>query len=264
MLGTEEIEQKIVDLQNQIDDLKPFIYKDEFSNTSLTRKNIVMENGWYQSADFLSGSTGWRFDADGNLEASSGTFRGTLEAVSGTFNSLYTNAVNAITIGYGGNILLEEGGSINFTSVVAPTACTATLIEVAGNVNVGTHSYKITFVTDTGETELGTISNVVTTDATHKQVALSAIPVSTSSAVTKRKIYRTAAGGTDYYLLDTIDDNTTTTYTDNKADGGGGTTNTTKSPGTMADDDTVGTVAWTNPDNAKVSDNVYASAALGW
>jgi hypothetical protein len=31
------------------------------------------------------------------------------------------------------------------------------------------------------------------------------------------------------------------------------------SPGTMADDATVGTVAWSNPDNAKVSDNVYAT-----
>ena len=32
------------------------------------------------------------------------------------------------------------------------------------------------------------------------------------------------------------------------------------SPGTMADDATVGTVAWTNPNNAKVSDGVYAVA----
>jgi len=32
------------------------------------------------------------------------------------------------------------------------------------------------------------------------------------------------------------------------------------SPGTMADDDTVGTTTWTNPDNAKTSDNSYASA----
>jgi hypothetical protein len=31
------------------------------------------------------------------------------------------------------------------------------------------------------------------------------------------------------------------------------------SPGTMADDATVGTIAWTNPDNAKVSDDVYAT-----
>ena len=34
------------------------------------------------------------------------------------------------------------------------------------------------------------------------------------------------------------------------------------SPGTMADDATVGTVAWTNPDNAKVSDSVYATAVV--
>jgi len=34
----------------------------------------------------------------------------------------------------------------------------------------------------------------------------------------------------------------------------------TQSPGTMADDTSVGTIAWSNPDNAKVSDNVYATA----
>lgn len=32
------------------------------------------------------------------------------------------------------------------------------------------------------------------------------------------------------------------------------------SPGTTATDNTVGTVSWTNPNNAQVSDNVYASA----
>jgi hypothetical protein len=34
------------------------------------------------------------------------------------------------------------------------------------------------------------------------------------------------------------------------------------SPGTMADDASVGTVAWTSPDNAKASDDAYASAVL--
>jgi len=37
------------------------------------------------------------------------------------------------------------------------------------------------------------------------------------------------------------------------------TTSGPNSPGTMADDATVGTVAWSNPDNAKVSDDVYAT-----
>jgi hypothetical protein len=35
------------------------------------------------------------------------------------------------------------------------------------------------------------------------------------------------------------------------------------SPGTCADDSAVGTVAWANPDNAKVSDNVYAVLSGG-
>lgn len=34
------------------------------------------------------------------------------------------------------------------------------------------------------------------------------------------------------------------------------------SPGTMANDATVGTLAWTNPNNAKLSDNAYATAEL--
>lgn len=175
------------------------------------------DNGlWLSPTGILgkkAGATTFAIDIGGNA-----TFAGTLSAVTGTFTSIYTNSVDAITLDYGGNILLKEGGSIKFTSVTAPTACTATLVTVAGNVDVGTHSYKVTFVNSTGETELGAISNVVTTDVNNKQVALSAIPVSSSGGVTARKIYRTKAGGSYYYLLTTINDNTTTTYTDNVAD----------------------------------------------
>ena len=136
----------------------------------------------------------------------------------GSAISLLCSGENAITIDYGSDILLKEGGDIKFTAVTVPTACTATLVTDAGNVDVGTHVYKVTYITSTGETGLGTASNTVTTDVTHKQVELSAIPVSTSGAVTGRKIYRTKTGGTNYYLLTTISDNTTTTYTDNIAD----------------------------------------------
>jgi hypothetical protein len=37
----------------------------------------------------------------------------------------------------------------------------------------------------------------------------------------------------------------------------------TSSPETVADDDAVGTVEWTNPTNAKTSNNVYATASVG-
>ena len=36
-----------------------------------------------------------------------------------------------------------------------------------------------------------------------------------------------------------------------------------RDPGTMADDDTVGTRVWVNPDNAKTSDNSFATAFDG-
>ena len=176
------------------------------------------DNGlWLSPTGILgkkAGVTTFAIDIEGNA-----TFAGTLSAVSGTFASLYTNSSNAITIDYGGNILLKEGGDIKFTSVVAPTACTATLVATeTGNLNAGTYSYTVTYVTASGETELGAESNTVTADATHKQVNLTNISCSSSGAVTQRKIYRTTAGGALYFLLTTINDNTTTSYTDNTAD----------------------------------------------
>ncbi len=135
-----------------------------------------------------------------------------------------TTLADAITVDYGSDILFQEGGSINFTTVTAPTDCTATLVATdTGNIDNGTHSYKVTFINDTGETDLGEISNTITVDDTHKQVNLSNIPTSISGAVTSRKIYRTKAGAFIYYLLTTINNNSGTTYTDNTSDANLGT-----------------------------------------
>lgn len=132
---------------------------------------------------------------------------------------LKCSAADALIIEHGSDILLEHGGDIKFTSVTKPTACTAALITTStGNVNAGTHSYMITFMNASGETECSVASNVITADATHKQVALTNIATSSSGSITSRKIYRTKAGGSDYYYLGTIANNTTTTFTDNVAD----------------------------------------------
>src|SRR3990167_7562511 len=81
----------------------------------------------------------------------------------------------------------------------APTAPTAALASpaIAGNVDNGAHRYGVTFVTADGETELGTVTAAVTVaDKTvNGKVELTAIPTG-GSAVTSRKLYRTAAGGT--------------------------------------------------------------------
>lgn len=117
----------------------------------------------------------------------------------------------------------------------APVAITVALSTGAGNVNAGAHRYLATFVTADGETQGGDVSAAVTVidAAVNGKVSLSGIPLG-GSFVTARKIYRTAAGGSNYMLLATISDNTTTTYTDNIADAslgaGAPTSNTTSDP----------------------------------
>lgn len=119
----------------------------------------------------------------------------------------------------------------------APSAPTAALpgTPIAGNVDNGAHRYLVTFVTADGETQAGVVSAAVTVaDKTvNGKVALTGIPLG-GAAVTSRKLYRTAAGGSTHMLLATIANNTATTYTDNIADSalgaGAPTTNTTGDP----------------------------------
>ena len=110
----------------------------------------------------------------------------------------------------------------NGTPSITVGACVAAS-GAAGNVNVGTHSYKIAFVINGVEVAAGTVSNVVTISTSAKKVNLTGIPVRPSwlyGTCSARKIYRTIAGDTgNWKLVGTISDNTTTTYEDNIADG---------------------------------------------
>lgn len=96
------------------------------------------------------------------------------------------------------------------------TCCRAGSIK--WKLGAGNYSYKVTYVTQYGETAGGTTSNVVAASA-NDVMSLTSIPTFSSQNATQRKIYRTAAGGSSYLLVATLDDNTTTTYTDMTADG---------------------------------------------
>lgn len=97
-----------------------------------------------------------------------------------------------------------------------PTAAVGTATGLTG-----VYTYLITFVTPSGETEAGVVSNTIT--LANQKGNLTAIPVSPAHSVTARKVYRTAAGGSTYGLVTTIADNTTTTFTgDALADGARG------------------------------------------
>jgi hypothetical protein len=97
----------------------------------------------------------------------------------------------------------------------APTAAEG----VAGNVDIGTHRWKITFLSASGESIGGTASSQLN-PATAVQVELSAIPLGPPGTTTRR-VYRTATGDTgDFKFVGAIGDNTTTTFSDNVADSG--------------------------------------------
>jgi len=164
------------------------------------------------------------------------------------------------TMDYGADISLLQGGNINFTSVTDAGACTAALIATGtGNVDDGTHLYKITFVNAVGETQLSTASNTVTVDPSNKQVSLTGIELSTSNSVISRKIYRTKAGASStYYYLDTISDNTTTTYTDNIADSSLGINST------FRENDTLGKILVDGVESLTLGpDSVYVGRYAG-
>lgn len=114
--------------------------------------------------------------------------------------------------------------TIAFRPIDPPGAPTIGSITAGGSVDAGVHQYVVTFVTSAGETDFGTTSATATATAGNKTINLTAIPVSASSLVTARKIYRTkiadiALGHSNFmYLVATISNNTTTTYTDTASD----------------------------------------------
>ncbi len=119
-------------------------------------------------------------------------------------------------------------GLVTLAQIAAPSAPAAALVSpaAAGNVENGAHSYKVTFVAGSTETEGGAKSDPVTVvDKTaNGKVVLTGIPVSTDAGVTARNVYRTVAGAdpavaANFLLLTTIANNTATTFTDNVADG---------------------------------------------
>jgi hypothetical protein len=135
-------------------------------------------------------------------------------------------------------------GLITLAQIAAPGAPTVALISpaVAGNIEDGAHSYKVTFLAGATHTAGGTKSDPVTVvdKSVNGKVQVSGIPVSTDTNVTSRKLYRTIANAdptvaANYLLLATIADNTTTTFLDNVADGSLGAAAPTTND-TVADD----------------------------
>jgi len=124
----------------------------------------------------------------------------------------------------------------------APSLATA----AGSELEVGLYKYAITFLTANGETTAGTEAQISTTGG-NERVQLTNIPTG-PSGVTKRRIYRTAVGGSQKMLVYEIANNTTTEYLDQIPDASLGaeipTLNTSGSAGTWQTADiTIGDMA---------------------
>lgn len=59
--------------------------------------NLEYTGGYMQSGNFVSGTSGWRLDSNGNIEANNGYFRGDITGATGTFSG--SVSVGSINIG---------------------------------------------------------------------------------------------------------------------------------------------------------------------
>jgi hypothetical protein len=137
-------------------------------------------------------------------------------AIPGTFGQ-----IQDLTIWQGSTVLIVDTATGYFQWQLAIGA-PLTTEGISGNVDPGLHSWVVTFVSGSGETNPGTNSiplNVIGgSPPVGSQVNLTAVPLG-PTGTTARKIYRTVAGNVGNFLLvGTIADNTTTAFTDNVAD----------------------------------------------
>ena len=157
-------------------------------------------------------------------------------------NAYFTNQTTTGDSNFVGPVLTEDGLYVKGTeaedmirsdigfeinAVIPPTnnAAIITPIEIAGNIDAGTHYYYISFYTAIGETGLSanTSPSFIDANASHGQVNITNIPISSDHRVIGRKIYRNEADDFAWVntkLLTTITNNVDTTYVDNTADAG--------------------------------------------
>lgn len=111
--------------------------------------------------------------------------------------------------------------STRLLNISGPGSSVPTLASGGAGVLTGEYRYKVTYAIRSGTTVLtespfSDIAGPITLSS--NDVDLTSIPLSGTTGVNARRIYRTTNGGAEFFLLTTIADNTTTTYTDNASD----------------------------------------------
>lgn len=106
-------------------------------------------------------------------------------------------------------------GALKFTQLAAPSAPTAVSVSTTpGSLATGNYAYKVTFMTEVGETNTSASTGSITAAAGFCSISISGLSVgSAGQGVISRRLYRSYNGG-GYQLITTISDNTTTSYID--------------------------------------------------
>jgi len=131
----------------------------------------------------------------------------------------FENFLSKLYISNGKDMPIVWDGSLGYAiDMGCPSKPTVALVTVTGGlVTAGDHYYAITYVTASGESTIGSVSDAVTNTTACSETQLTNIPIG-DDGTTSRKIYRTAANSSTFKFLATLSDNTTTSYLDNIAD----------------------------------------------
>lgn len=113
-------------------ELNYFPETESTSNIIPSANGSVMKGGSMQSGNFAVGVSGWRITAAGELEASSGTFRGSITATSGTIGGF---VIGATTLTGGTSLSFSSTGTGIITSGTIRTASSGTRVEMSGTNN---------------------------------------------------------------------------------------------------------------------------------
>ncbi len=198
---------------------------------SLSKRQQILAYGTADTTESITGMTRlYLWDGTKKLVVTHGDEMEVGSDTSGAF----TNILNLSSSGYKWqfltwhNILIGTDGysqPVKWDGNSASATYLGSLLATdagSGAGPNGTYTYKVSFYTTTYEVEFNIASNpVIVTD---NDINLSMIPIAPDTylgeAITGRKIYRIANGGSTYYLLSngTIVNNTATTLTDSDAD----------------------------------------------
>jgi len=156
--------------------------------------------------------TTWRESTDAGLTFS------TLTLPSGVTLSAFTRAnyIQADDLAFRADginqPLTYDGTTVQKWGIAGPaTAGTGTEVGGGSLTTVSTYKWAITFVTATAESNGSTTVGSLTLTGANNKIDLTGIPLGPAgSGTTKRRIYRTKAGGAIYYFEEAINDNVTT------------------------------------------------------